>query len=63
MTRVKATEIGVPRLASQPTRNQREVCSIYPKGFELTGSSLFRVGDGDREFADGEVDHRDVVAC
>lgn len=28
----------------------------------LKGSSLFRVGD-DVELADGEVDHRDVVAC
>ncbi len=26
------------------------------------GSSLLRMGDGDIELADGEVDHRDVVA-
>ena len=29
----------------------------------FAGSSLLRVGDVEVELADGEVDHRDVVAC
>lgn len=37
---------------------------LIPSGYiKNLGSSLFRVGDGDVEFADGEVDHGDVVAA
>ena len=40
---------------SSKTRNRFDL-------IRFLGSSLFRVGD-DVELADGEVDHRDVVAC